>query len=335
MRILLVTPLIPPEPGGPSYYSIALRDALLTQGHEVHFRAFKEVRRYPSGIRHVLFFWLLLRDALWAERVIALDTWSVALPAVLASRALGRSVFVRSGGDFVWEEYIKRTHEKVLLSAFYEAPRTLSVKEGVALWALRHVVFPYATRVVFSTRWQRDITSRAYGVPLAKTAVIENQYGPKKESAPPAGKNFVCIYRPTPFKNIEALKEAFDLVKEKHPEASLEIYQGVPREEAFARMKHAYAVIIPSLSEVSPNLAIEALQFGKPCILTSDCGIHDRLGDAVVYINPNDARDIARGMEEMLDASYYASRADAARRFSFTRSYDDIAEDFLRVGEMR
>lgn len=329
MRILLVTPLVPPEPGGPSYYSIALREAFLEKGQEVRFRAFREVRKYPSGVRHAVFFFLLLRDALWAERVIALDTWSVALPAVCAARLCGKPVVLRSGGDFVWEEYIKRTGEKTLLSEFYEMPRALSAKEHAAKWLLRHVIFRLATRLVFSASWQRAISVKAYAIPEVKTAIIENQYGPKKEGLPPERKNFVCIYRPTPFKNIEALKAAFAIVKKTHPDTELDIHANIPREEAFEHMRSAYAVVIPSLSEVSSNLAIEALQFNKPCLVTKDCGIKDRLGDAVLYIGPNNPEDIASHMESILDTTHYAEALRHARSFSFVRTYGDIVNDFL------
>ncbi len=331
MRILLVTPLVPPEPGGPSYYSVALRDAFLKKGHEVRFRAFREVRKYPSGIRHILFLFLLLRDALWSERVIALDTWSVALSAVVAARITRRPVFLRSGGDFVWEEYIKRTGAKTLLSEFYKKPRALSTKEHVVTLLLRTVIFRFATKIVFSTSWQRDISREAYHIPMQKTAVIENQYGPKKEGVPSVKKNFVCIYRPTPFKNIGALRDAFALVSCVYPEASLEIYEHIPREEAFEKMQSAYAMVIPSLSEVSPNLAIESLQFSKPCILTRDCGIKDRLGEAVSYINPNDPEDIKARMVALLDEEVYRRKSEAARTFSFVRTYDDIAEEFTHL----
>ena len=125
MRFLIVTPLIPPEPGGPSYYSVALKEALERAdpvrnettdvcvdtrdarvsngaGHTVDLLAFAEVRQYPSGVRHLILLYKTLFRALRADTLIVLDTVSVAVPAVAAGWLVGKRTIVRTGGDFVW-----------------------------------------------------------------------------------------------------------------------------------------------------------------------------------------------------------------------------------------
>jgi glycosyltransferase involved in cell wall biosynthesis len=329
-RILIVTPLIPPEPGGPSYYSVALERELKALGHDVSLIAFREVRKYPSGIRHLMFIYLVLFKALRVDTLIILDTVSVALPAVIAGWLLGKKLIIRTGGDFVWEHYIERTGEKVLLSDFYTAKRVLTRKERMLVWLQKYIIFPMTTRIVFSSTYQRDIWAKPYKIPGKKTAIIENSY-PVKDRPAMGGEVFLAAWRPTGFKNVDTLERAYALAKEKCPGIKLEIFKDIPREELQVRMRGARALVVPSLSEVSPNMAMEALAMSLPVILTSDCGTKDRFGDAVTWIDPKDPQRIADTLCSFMDKQVYTDAKRRAEAFVFTRTYADIAEDFCEL----
>ncbi len=331
-RILIVTPLLPPEPGGPSYYAHALSKALERQGTSVSLIAFREVRHLPSVLRHLVFLGKVHKRARDADVLIVLDTVSVALPAVLAAALAQKPVIVRTGGDFIWERYIERTGDKVLLSEFYTDDRSLTWKERLLLWLERWVVFRLASVLVFSTEWQRAIWKRPFALVLERTAVIENCY-PERVGGPstaPAGTTYLCAWRPTAFKNVDQLERAYELARpDLDPRHALEILRGVPRTELYERLQQARALVIPSLSEVSPNLALEALSFGVPVLLTRDCGIRDRLGDSVRYLDPKDPSDIARCLRELSDEPTWRDACARARAFSHVHTYDDIAREFL------
>jgi glycosyltransferase involved in cell wall biosynthesis len=274
-----------------------------------------------------MFLYKTLFAAVRVDTLIILDTVSVALPAVIAGWVLGKKTIIRTGGDFVWEHFVERTGEKVLLSEFYTAPRALDRKERLLVWLQKHIVFPLTTTVVFSSTYQRDVWEKPYGIPAKKTAIIENCY-PAKEAPAEGGGAFLCAWRPTGFKNIDTLEHAYTLALEKHPDLKLDICKDIPREELRVRMQRARALVVPSLSEVSPNLAMEALAMGLPVILTRDCGTKDRFGDAVTWVDPTDPEGIARTLVSFMDEKTYADARERAKRFSFTRTYGDVARDF-------
>lgn len=339
MRIPIITPLLPPESGGPSYYAVGLQEALVRAGHTVDVVAFREVRKYPSGVRHVLFLFKVLWRGLRADAFIILDTVSVALPAVIAGWILGKKMVIRTGGDFVWETYVERTKKKVLLSEFYRAPRNLSRKERALVFLQKSLVFRLVDYVVFNTAWQRDVWREPYGIPEEKTAVIENEYKPRLGRDEPRvdahqGRGpFLAAWRPTTFKNIDTLEQAFALAKQRCPGVALEIYKDIPREELHKKMRTARALVIPSLTELGPNMAMEALALGVPVILTKDCGVRDRLGDAVAWIDPRDPEDIAHALCSLMNADMYVSAKNRAQAFTFTHSYNEIAQEFLNLLE--
>jgi hypothetical protein len=132
----------------------------------------------PAGVRHAAYFNKLffLLFFIRADYVIALDTFSVGFPAVLAGKFAGIPVIIRTGGDFLWEFYVERTGEKIVFSDFYTRPRSFNTKERIIFrltqWALRH-----ASAAVFSTAYQRDAFVPAYGLEAARARIIENFYG--------------------------------------------------------------------------------------------------------------------------------------------------------------
>ena len=87
-KILIATGLYPPEVGGPATYSKLLFDTLPKHGFEVTVVSFGEVRRLPKGIRHVFYFFKIIKKGRYTDCIFAQDPVSVGLPAFLAARLL-------------------------------------------------------------------------------------------------------------------------------------------------------------------------------------------------------------------------------------------------------
>ncbi|HUD02682.1 MAG TPA: glycosyltransferase [Candidatus Paceibacterota bacterium] len=104
MRILIATPLYPPDVGGPATDAACMKETLPTFGVSVDMVPFSRVRHLPRGIRHLKYFMLLFMRAFRADTIIAMDTVSVGLPAVFAAALTGRPLVVRIPGDYAWEQ---------------------------------------------------------------------------------------------------------------------------------------------------------------------------------------------------------------------------------------
>lgn len=350
MRILIVTPLIPPEPGGPSYYSVSLKEALERAGHTVDLIAFREVRQYASGVRHIIFFYKVLHRALFADALIVLDTVSVALPAVVAGWTLGKKTIIRTGGDFVWEAYVERTGEKVLFRDFYAKPRALSRKERFLVWVQKRVVFRLAHTIVFSTAWQRDIWLEPYGIPDTKTVVVENVHTVRQTSTPDGQggsglsgphseekgvtrtpTTFLWVGRDLVLKNVDTLCAAFERVKERHPQMELKLCTNIPREEIMREFCTARCLVLPSVSEVSPNIVFEALAHGVPVICTADTGIREHSPAGVVFVETTDEHALTEAMLDLCDPSTYVRVREFASTQPPIRTYDAVAQELLNI----
>lgn len=331
MHVLIATPLHHAWTGGPAQYAVHLERALEAKGHTVEVLAFSPFLKYWSGVRHIIFFWTLCRKIRIYDVIIILDTVSVALPTVLASYLFRKTSIVRTGGDFLWEQYIERTNEALPLTQFYSQSRSYSFKERCVFLIQKYIIFKLATYLVLSTEWQRALWVKPYALSRAHTTVIENAYIHERgDMSVRIRKNeFVWLGRDIVLKNIQRLRDAIIQVQQKYPEATLSEYTNIPHSAVFDILKESRALVIPSLSEVSPNIAIEALSLGVPVVLTKECGISNVLAQHVVWIDPLDVNDIKNALCNLMTDEGYESACARARRYASTRTYADVAEEFL------
>ncbi|OHA58406.1 MAG: hypothetical protein A2571_01340 [Candidatus Vogelbacteria bacterium RIFOXYD1_FULL_44_32] len=333
MKIVIATPLYPPEVGGPAYYAFNLEQALVAQGVKVRVISYRFERKLPPGLRHILFFLRSLTVVPGSDGIIVLDTFSVGLPAGLAALIFRTPIIVRVGGDFLWEQYVARRQEATTLSSFYLAPRFFTIKEKI-IFKLTKIFLHWATVIVFSTKWQADIWQQPYNISPAKIKYIENFYGHKKNTSPrPYPQDFILVWagRDIFLKNLTLLQEAFALAQVEQPALKLQIVTNVRQAELFQVLDKASALILPSLSDISPNIVLEGLMFNLPMIVTKEMGLKDRLQDTVLYIDSLDISDIKEKILLLASRAGYEQGAKAAANFSFTHSYEAIAEEFINL----
>ena len=61
-------------------------------GESVKVKAFRIERKLPTGLRHFFYFFKILPAVFWCDFIIALDTWSVALPESWRRNLFGKNL---------------------------------------------------------------------------------------------------------------------------------------------------------------------------------------------------------------------------------------------------
>jgi glycosyltransferase involved in cell wall biosynthesis len=331
-KILIATGIYPPEIGGPSFYAKMLSETFSGEGHAVSVATYGALKKIPTGLRHFIYALKIIPSVLTADFVVALDTFSVAVPAVFVSRLFGKKIIVRVGGDFLWEEYVERTHEKIFLSEFYKKHNEFSKKEKY-IFRLTKYVLKNASSVVFSTEWQKNIFTKVYCPDASKVSVIENVYGKQAQrNIIPKEKIIISPSRDRFLKNKSGLDTTFSILEKRYLDIAFDknIYS---HDELKKRLLQSYCLVVPSFSEVSPNIVLDALSYGIPCVVTIDCGIYDRIKDLVVWVDPKSPQSIADGIATLLDAGAYNTYMSKISKFSFTHTPKDIAAEFISLFE--
>ena len=329
MKILICTGIYPPDIGGPAEYAKNIVKELEASGHNVSAMYYQFEKKMWIGIRHIFYFLKILPYVIDSDFIIALDTFSVGFPAVLAAKLCNRKIIVRVAGDFLWENYIENGGQEISLKDFYIKKPELSLKQRM-ISKLSQFVFSNSSALVFSTDWQKKIIETNYFV-KNNLFIIENYYGPKLDSFKPKEKNYIFAGRAIKLKNIERLKAAFNEAKKIDSGIKLEIFSKISHEELLIKIQSCYAVILPSLSDISPNFILDAIRANKPFILTKETGLDNKLGDVGLFIEPFNKNDIKEKVLFLVDDKNYLEYVKKLENFNFTHSWKEIVDEFLEI----
>ncbi len=330
MRIFIATGIYPPEIGGPAEYARNLQMAWERQGHNVSLGIFSRWNFLPTGVRHFAYFLSILAKVWNSELVIILDTFSCALPATIAGIVFGKKIILRTGGDFLWEAYVERTGDLVLLRDFYKTRMgNLNMKEQMVFSIIRYIL-RNVHAVVFSTKWQEEIFWHPYGLQERNTLVIENYYGPKisfQGIVEKPGKQFLASTRKLRWKNISMLEDVFSSAELQNNGAKL-FLKHLEHEEFLREIAASYAVILVSLGDISPNMILDAIRLGKPFILSSETGIADRIRQAAIFVDPKDKEAIREKVLWLLEEKNYLEQKRKVEEFDYQHSWDEMAKEY-------
>lgn len=330
MQILIATGLFPPDIGGPAQYAKHLYDEFLKQGYAVDVVSFRQERNLPQGIRHLFYFVRILSYVRKCDFIIAMDTFSVGFPAVLAAMIFGKKIAIRIGGDFLWEAYIEKHKKPITLKEFNVQMPRLSGKEKI-IFRISKFTMRKASALAFNSEWQKNIFKDSYHLDPKQVFVVENFYGARETGKEPKGKVFVWAGRPLFLKNIDMLKHAFENAKKKRSDISLELITGLPFEKLQEKIKDAYALVLPSISDVNPNFIIDGVRAGKPFIMTRESGLADRLRTIGIFVDPLDQKDIEEKILFLANDAQYQEYKKKVENFNFRHEWKDIASAFLNI----
>jgi hypothetical protein len=183
----------------------------------------------------------------------------------------------------------------------------------------------------FNTAFQRDIWQKAYAMPPTRCRILENYFPPVVDTYLPArGPVLVSVARTSAFKNQAMLQRIVNRLADGHPALELDT-RILPRDEHLKRLAQAHAVVIPSISEVCANTAIDAVSLGKPFVMTDDTGTKERLAACGLFVDTRSEAALEQAIESILDPIVYERLAGKARAFSFTHSWDDMAQEILHA----
>lgn len=337
MKILISTGIYPPDIGGPAQYARNLYETWKRQGHEVKVAAYRWERAFPQFLRHFLFFLKIIRKGWNADLILVLDTWSAAVPTMFACSLLRKKYIIRTGGDFLWESYVERTGDLVLFKDFYSSCLNKLSRKEKLVYKLGGDSLRKASLVIFSTEWQRRIFEKEYKLNPNKSRIVENFCGPRKAQEDPDGRVFIAGTRELKWKNIDALKKAFKIAQEELKIKGLpdiEFDTSKALYDSFQeRIHRAYAVILVSLGDISPNLIFDAIRAGTPFILTKENGITERVKECAIFVDPTSEKDIIEKIMWISDSKNRSIQAEKIKRFNWVHTWEDIDKEIISFYE--
>ncbi|MCX6807244.1 MAG: glycosyltransferase family 4 protein [Patescibacteria group bacterium] len=363
--ILIAAGIFPPDIGGPSTYAFQLANSLAKRGIKITVIAYKPAALKQKSIsaktpfkvifvsRNGFFLmrWLGYARAVQKEisehdLVYSFCPVSVSLPVLLFCN-IKKPIIVRLGGDFLWEAAVAKARV-CTLQEFYKKgfPGIYEkIKKRVFEWSLQH-----HDKLIFTTDFLRTIFVHNYRLQNEKIAVINNPYPEVKPIKIRRDHNqFLFIGRLIPAKNIERLLRVWTALFIRYPNFRLKIigdgptvgmvkkfvqnnigilYQNsLSHDKILKEIAKARALILPMLTEISPNLGLEATALSTPILCTYECGIKKDLY-RTIYFKPLSDDDFLKKWLLMCDDKFLNNLATKKIR---KRSWENIVDETLLV----
>jgi len=230
IKILVATPLFPPEIGGPATYAHMLESELESRGFEVEIVPFAAARRWPRLIRHIVYYFTLVKKSRSADIVYALDTFSVGVPAMLAARWSRKIFLLRVPGDYAWEQGQLRFGVQVTLDEFSQNRNKYSIFVRV-LSKIQSNVANKAEKVIVPSVYMKNIVV-GWGVHPANIVPIYSALFPLpveqgkveiRKSLGYQGTVFLSAGRLVPWKGFMTLIEILPELRKRVKDANLVI----------------------------------------------------------------------------------------------------------------
>src|SRR3989344_3791357 len=261
-----------------------------------------------------------------------------------------KPLFIRVGGDFIWERYLDRSNHLVTLRQFYEQGLHTSAENlrfKIIKW-----VFRQSQGIIFTTDFQKKIFKKYYNLdeskiylvpnPVSQMTVVPDRNNINREIIF-AGrfinknniKNLLAAFNLLPTDNYQLvlvgegpLKNELRNLSKDNPNIKIEDKLG--RLALLERMSRAYLVVFPSLTDISPNTMLECLALGVPFISTREIGF-DWLVGQIKTFDPNNIHDLSAKWQELLKTEVYNDYVQKLRKIEYQYAYDQAARDTIKI----
>lgn len=348
MKLVIATPLYPPESGGPATYAKLLEAGLPEHGIDVQVVTFAEVRRYGKATRHLRYMFAVRKALKNADAVLALDPVSTGFPAALAALTSGKPFLLKIVGDYAWEQGKQRFGITASLDDFVRmgrVPFPVAVLRSVETWVA------HCARLVIVPSEYLKGTVAAWGIAPEKIRVVHNAIALVEEGSVPEEVEslphlrVISVARLVPWKGLDGLIEAVADVRRTGTSLSLVIVGDGPERERLeelartrlgtdyvltgalpppevrATLAAADIFALNSTYEGLSHVLIEALASGLPIVATRAGGNPEVVNDdSGVLISVGDTAALAKALQGL--------STDAARRERLGSAASERATDF-------
>lgn len=249
MKICIITPIFPPEIGGPAIYSYELAKRLKDR-HSVRIVTWTdspahldgvEIFRVPFGIFEPIkgnfpyrvlrflngwknLFLYLARNRKHLDLMFVQCPDTLGFASVLFAKILRKPVVLKFVGDIAWETASSWGETTKLLDEFLESPE--GGKRVRRRIKMQEFIFQHVVRIITPSSYLKTVIIKYYGVNPAKIRVIANaiELSDYEALSPQIdyGKPTLCtICRLAPWKGVKEIIEIMPQLLERHPAATL------------------------------------------------------------------------------------------------------------------
>jgi len=279
MNITIVSPIYPPEIGGPASYVPTLAEKLYknNKARVVTFckqtptsSSFPLVHIKTSGSslsRQVRFFLLLFKNVGNSQVIYAQGTIAVGLVSLVVAKLKRKALVIKFVGDEIWESYRSTSKNSSSLEEFYTSKKPRGLLVNIHKFVLNH-----ADAVVTPSIYLKNFLVKIHKVDSKKIHQINNPVEIKAISIQRKESQYIYVGRLVPWKNVDKVLISFAQVVKKQPLASLIIVGSGPEEKNLKKLARSLEVKpkVKFLGKLSKAETLKCIASSEILVLLSD-----------------------------------------------------------------
>lgn len=341
MKIILATPIYPPEIGGPATYIKELVERLRDQ-HELTVVALSNNQNEIPGskllaidkqnklpVRLWLFFKTIYKASKDADLLYVQNAMAAGLPSVIAGKLRRKPVIIKFVGDEGWERAIQHKKTTKLLQDFLENPDAgfkINLMMFIQGWTLRN-----CTLITTPSQYLGELITKIYKLDPSKVVTNYNAAEQVTDSPFETEKKphqLVATARLVEHKGIDGIIKAVKLLQEKYPDVSLIIHGDGPkraeleklaqdegvadkitftgnvsRTETFHTRKTSAVYLLNSTYEGLPHTALTSFSAKIPIVATDTDGTNEAVyhEESGLLVPKNNPEAVAKAVARLFE----------------------------------
>ncbi|MFZ2769806.1 MAG: glycosyltransferase family 4 protein [Minisyncoccia bacterium] len=348
MKIVIATPIYPPEIGGPATYTKELCERLHDQ-HEITVVAYTDVReafpkttlisiskQRPILTRLIKYFLAVYKASREADLIYVQNAMAAGLPVALASMIRNKPFVLKFVGDEAWERATQHRLTEKKLEDFLSAPEGGSKIKFMMM--IQGFVLRRASVVTTPSAYLLEELKKTYGVKNER-AIVNYNAAEETEVLPfeaiKIKHQIATTARLVAWKGIDGMIRALKIVKEKFPDAKLvvagdgpelenlkklkselglddavELLGKVSRAETWQLRKRSEIYVLNSTYEGLPHTVLTSFAANIPTIATDIPGTNEALyhEKTGLLVKPNNPQGLAEAIERLFNDPVYAQK---------------------------
>lgn len=252
MKILITTPVFPPEIGGPATYTKELCKRL-RDNHQITVVAFagqpEPIERIelktvalsvPLIIRQFIFLTKVVTSARKADLIYTQNAMAAGVPSVIAAKITKRPIILKFVGDGAWEKAFGKGQTKKFLDDFLKNPDA-GLKSRLRIW-VQKVVLNKVDKIIAPSAYLKSVLATHYRIPEYKIDIVYNaaeEEAGSESSRDPNTHNkhqVITVARLVPWKCVDGIIQAIKILEPDFPDIRLVIAGDGPEMEKLRKL---------------------------------------------------------------------------------------------------
>ena len=341
MKIVIASPLYPPEIGGPATYTKELVERLHTD-HELTIVTYTNNTENMPGskliavsknsslpIRLIKFFWAMMAASKEADVIYVQNAMAAGLPAVLAAKLRRKPIVLKFVGDEAWERASQhRKTEKRLVEFLAEPDAGFKIK---LMMMVQGFVLRNVSIVTTPSQYLGEVIQKTYNIKADRVKTNYNA-AEKTTNAPFEAEKkphqIAASARLVAWKGVDGIIRAVKTLKDTYPDVHLVVngdgperdnleklateldvtnhvtFTGnVSRTETWHTRQESEVYVLNSTYEGLPHTALTSFAAGIPMVATDIPGTNEAVynEESGLLIKPENSDELAAAITKLFE----------------------------------